>query len=191
MPVGCLWDLVDEAKSLNVAEHFQHEPKAIRAALAKAGGNAGVWLSKFDAFLQVYGHRTEGITDVGLPSWIENQESPLGQIRIFIAKEERHNFDEALATSRHERDAARSQLSGAPKPRLRTGRLPSPSLRLVFATAEDRSLTPQRSAVNSEFRVWSAHRSQHNALKRETRSKSMGPRASVPSSLARSFCSPA
>ena len=112
-----MWDLVDEAKRLNVAEHFQHEPKAIRAALAKAGGNASVWLSKFDAFLQVYGHRTEGITDVGLPSWIENEESPLGQIRNFIAKEERHNFDEALATSRHERDAAidaaRSQLSGA------------------------------------------------------------------------------
>ena len=111
-----MWSLVDEAKRLGIAEHFQQEPKLIRPTLEKAGGNSGIWLSKFDAFLQVYGHRTEGITDVALPSWIENQESPLGQLRNFIGMEERHNFDAALVTSRNERDeaieAARSKLSG-------------------------------------------------------------------------------
>ena len=113
-----MWDLADEAKRLGIADLFQHEPSAIRGALSHAGGNASVWLTKFDDFLHVYGHRTEGIADVNLPSWIENQESPLGQLRNFIAKPERHDFDAALVTSRNERDAAidaaRSQLSGEP-----------------------------------------------------------------------------
>ena len=47
-----------------------------------------MWLTKFDDFLQVYGWRTEGIADTNIPSWIENPESPLGQIRNFLAMDE-------------------------------------------------------------------------------------------------------
>ncbi len=101
-----MWDLVAEAKRLGVTEHFDNDPKNIRPALAKAGGNAGVWLQKFDEFLHVYGHRTEGIVDVNLPSWIEDQQSPLGQLRNFIGMDKPHNFDGALETSQKERDAA-------------------------------------------------------------------------------------
>ena len=79
-----MWDLADEAKRLEIATHFEHEPEAIRAALTAAGGNASIWLSKFDDFLGLYGWRTEGIADINIPSWNENQASPLGQIRNFI-----------------------------------------------------------------------------------------------------------
>ena len=111
-----MWGLVAEAKRLDIAAHFEHEPDAIRGALAKVGGNASVWLTKFDDFLQVYGWRTEGIADVNIPAWIENQASPLGQIRNFIKMDEAHDFDKALEASHKEReeaiDAARSKLSG-------------------------------------------------------------------------------
>jgi phosphohistidine swiveling domain-containing protein len=111
-----LWGLVDEAKRLGIAEHFKHEPDQIRGALSRAGGNASVWLTRFDDFLKVYGWRTEGIADVNIPSWIENQASPLGQLRNFIGMEERHDFDKSLAASHQEKDeaieAARSQLKG-------------------------------------------------------------------------------
>ena len=111
-----LWGLVDEAKRLGVTEHFDHEPAAIRPALAKAGGNSSVWLTTFDDFLKVYGWRTEGIADVNIPSWIENQESPLGQLRNFIKMEERHDFDRSRAAALVERDeaieSARGQLNG-------------------------------------------------------------------------------
>lgn len=111
-----MWELVAEAKRLGVAEHFEHEPDQIRASLSAAGGNASQWLTRFDDFLQVYGHRTEGIADVNIPSWIENQASPLGQLRNFIAMDEPHDFDKALAASHAERDeaveSARSQLQG-------------------------------------------------------------------------------
>ncbi len=94
-----MWDLVDEAKRLGIAGLFDHEPDQIRGALAKAGGNASIWLTKFDDFLKVYGWRTEGIADINIPSWIENQASPLGQIRNFLKMDERHDFDAALAAS--------------------------------------------------------------------------------------------
>ncbi len=111
-----LWGLVDDAKGLGIADHFKHEPDQIRSALNAAGGNASVWLTKFDDFLKIYGWRTEGIADVAIPAWIENQASPLGQIRNFIGMSERHDFDKSLAASHKEKDeaveSARTSLSG-------------------------------------------------------------------------------
>jgi pyruvate,water dikinase len=112
-----MWDLVDEAHRLDIGATFAaNEAPDLREALAAAGGNASVWLTKFDEFLQVYGHRTEGISDINIPSWIEDNTSPLGQIKNFVAAGERHDFDSHLADGRAERDevveAARSQLSG-------------------------------------------------------------------------------
>ena len=111
-----MWDLADEANRLGIANLFEHEPDQIREALSKAGGNGSVWLTKFDDFLKVHGWRTEGIADINIPSWIENQASPLGQLRNFVQMEERHDFDKSLVDSHRERDeaidAARSQLNG-------------------------------------------------------------------------------
>lgn len=112
-----MWDLAEEAKRLGIAEIFtSNEAPQIRDALAKAGGNASAWLSKFDDFLYVYGHRTEGIADMNIPSWIEDNTSPLGQLANFVAADERHDFDAGLAAAQAERDDvvehARSQLSG-------------------------------------------------------------------------------
>jgi pyruvate,water dikinase len=107
-----MWGLVADAKRLGITAHFEHDPDQIRAALAKAGGNASVWLTQFDDFLKVYGWRTEGIADINIPSWIENQSSPLGQIRNFLSMDAPHDFDEALAASHRERDEAVDQARG-------------------------------------------------------------------------------
>ena len=89
-----MWELVAEASRLGVADLFATAPEQIRDQLAKAGGNASVWLTKFDDFLKVYGWRTEGIADANLPPWIEDPVSPLGQIRNFLAMEEPHDFEQ-------------------------------------------------------------------------------------------------
>jgi phosphohistidine swiveling domain-containing protein len=111
-----MWTLVAEAKRLGITELFDTEPDQIRDHLAKAGGNASVWLTNFDDFLNVYGWRTEGIADANIPSWIENPASPLGQIRNFLSMDEPHDFEKAATAARDERDAAieaaRSHLSG-------------------------------------------------------------------------------
>jgi pyruvate,water dikinase len=53
---------------------------------------------------------------VNLPSWIEDQTSPLGQLANFVAAEHPHDFDAGLAAAQAERDEvveqARSSLSG-------------------------------------------------------------------------------
>ncbi len=111
-----MWDLVAEARRLGIAGLFATAPDQIRNQLAKAGGNASVWLTKFDDFLKVYGWRTEGIADANLPAWIEDPASPLGQIRNFLGVEEPHDFERAASAARDERDeavdSARAQLSG-------------------------------------------------------------------------------
>jgi pyruvate,water dikinase len=93
-----------------------NEAPNIRQALADAGGNSSVWLTEFDDFLQVWGHRTEGIADINIPSWIEDNTSPLGQLKKFIESGERHDFDAGLQHAIDERDRvveeSRSQLAG-------------------------------------------------------------------------------
>ena len=111
-----MWHLVAEAKRLGVTNHFETDPSKIRDSLAKAGGNASIWLTQFDDYLNEFGWRTEGIADPNIPSWIENPASPLGQIRNFLSMEEPHDFEKASAAVHAERDeaieAARSTLSG-------------------------------------------------------------------------------
>ena len=83
-------------------------------SLSTAGGNASVWLTKFDDFLKSSGWRTEGIADINIPSWIEDQSSHLGQLRNFVGGGA-HDFDRRwpLPTRRDEAiEAARSQLNG-------------------------------------------------------------------------------
>ena len=99
-----MWDLADEAKRLGIADIFAAtSPTRSATRSPTAGGNASVWLTKFDDFLKVYGWRTEGIADINIPSWIEDQTSPLGQI------------------------AQLPRRRGAPRLRRRAGRRPTPS----------------------------------------------------------------
>ena len=112
-----MWDLVDSARRLDIGDVFAaNEAPDIRQALADAGGNCSVWLTEFDDFLQVWGHRTEGISDINIPSWIEDNTSPLGQLKNFIESGERHDFDAGLRHAIEERDRvveeSRSQLTG-------------------------------------------------------------------------------
>lgn len=111
-----LWKLTRAAKQAGLADVFARtEPQDLAATLDGMGGSAAAWMTQFRGFLQVYGYRTEGSCDVALPSWIEDPTPALGTIKSFIAKEEEHDFEKALAGAIEERegaiDAARSQLT--------------------------------------------------------------------------------
>lgn len=111
-----LWKLTRAAKQAGLADVFARtEPQDLVATLDGMGGSAAAWMTQFRGFLQVYGYRTEGSCDVALPSWIEDPTPALGTIKSFIAKEEEHDFEKALAGAIEERegaiDAARSQLT--------------------------------------------------------------------------------
>jgi pyruvate,water dikinase len=111
-----LWKLTRAAKQAGLAEVFATTPASELASKLDAMGGAGsAWMTQFRDFLQVYGYRTEGSCDVALPSWIEDPTPALGTIQSFIAKEEEHDFEKALAAAIEERetaiDEARSKLS--------------------------------------------------------------------------------
>lgn len=102
-----LADLAIKAKRAGLRQVFEdNEGNGIRAALSAHGGSASTWLTDFDDFLQVYGHRQEATCDVGVPSWIEDNTIPLDMIRSFVLKDDDHDFAAAARNAMDEREAA-------------------------------------------------------------------------------------
>ncbi|AJE42314.1 PEP-utilizing enzyme [Streptomyces nodosus] len=91
------------------------EPERLAGTLAAEGGAATAWTSRLRDFLDVYGHRIEGVCDVALPSWIEDPAPVLGMVRTLLLKDTDHDFEAALRQAQIERDtaidAARSRLT--------------------------------------------------------------------------------
>lgn len=99
--------LATKAKQAGLRQVFEdNEGVAIRTALSAHGGSASQWLTDFDDFLQVYGHRQEATCDVGVPSWIEDNTIPLDTIRGFVLRDEDHDFEAAARNAMAEREAA-------------------------------------------------------------------------------------
>jgi phosphohistidine swiveling domain-containing protein len=99
--------LAAKAKQAGLRDVFEeHDGGSLRSALSARGGSASTWLTEFDDFLQVYGHRQEATCDVGVPSWLEDNTIPLDMIRSFVLKDEEHDFEAAARNALAERDAA-------------------------------------------------------------------------------------
>ena len=101
-----LWKLTDKAKDTGITDIFEsNDAENLKAAL-DGDSRASAWMSDFNAFLENYGYRTEGISDINLAPWIEDPTSPLGTIKTFLMKEESHDFEAANKASVEEREAA-------------------------------------------------------------------------------------
>lgn len=110
-----LWLLTRDARNAGLSGVFARtEPENLQVAL-KAESRAANWCKKFDDFLNLYGWRTEGISDINLAPWVEDPTSPLGTIKTFLQKGEDHNFEAARKAAIEEREAsidqARSKLT--------------------------------------------------------------------------------
>ncbi len=110
-----LWKLTAAARDAGIEPVFAAtEPEKLHDALAATPDAAG-WSKQFESFLQVYGWRTEGISDINLAPWIEDPVSPLGTIKTFLQRDELFDFDAAREAAREERDVsideARSKLT--------------------------------------------------------------------------------
>jgi pyruvate,water dikinase len=101
-----LWRLAGRARDLGVdAALLTGSPSDMRARIgAQAGGTA--WLAEFDAFLSVYGQRTEETCRIDTPSWVEDPSPALYSIGTFLAKPAGLDFNAARAAATAERDAA-------------------------------------------------------------------------------------
>lgn len=112
-----IWELTESARRRNLVDLFAgHEPGAIGDALASRNDAAATaFRLERDAFLDRYGHRTEGISDVFLAPWVEDPTSLYGTIKTFLHKATPHDFESARKASIEERetaiDRARSRLT--------------------------------------------------------------------------------
>jgi pyruvate, water dikinase len=110
-----LWRLTEDSREMGVDDIFAaHSAEKLEAAL-KADERAGKWLEKFDRFLNNFGWRTTGISDINLAPWIEDPTPALGNIKSFLSKGDDHNFSDAHKMAIDEReqavDSARSKLT--------------------------------------------------------------------------------
>jgi phosphohistidine swiveling domain-containing protein len=102
-----LYGLAVKARNAGLAQTFaDHDAADLRAALSAQGGSASQWLTDFDDFLAIYGHRQEATCDVGVPSWIEDNTNPLNMVKTFLLKETDHDFEAAARDAVAEREAA-------------------------------------------------------------------------------------
>ena len=125
-----LWRLAGRARELEVDRGRCCTPRRLdmRAELSALPHGAG-WLAEFDAFLAVYGQRTEETCRIDTPSWIEDpspravrdRRVPVQAGRVRLLRRARSR-DRRSATSRSRPRAARST---APTSRGSTRRWPA------------------------------------------------------------------
>jgi pyruvate,water dikinase len=110
-----LWELTLKARTAGLGDVFASTDATDLNTTLRADPSAKGWVAEFDAFLQTYGHRTEGIADVVLTPWIDDPVSPLGTVRTYLSKGSDHDFAGARTAAVAEReqaiDAARSRLT--------------------------------------------------------------------------------
>ena len=111
-----LWRLAGRARDLEVTGPLLHaDPGAMRAQL-QALPHGSTWLAEFDAFLRVYGQRTEETCRIDTPSWIEDPSAPLYAIGAFLSKPSGFDFyaarQQAISVRDEQIEAARRAVNG-------------------------------------------------------------------------------
>ncbi|NAS25943.1 PEP-utilizing protein mobile subunit [Herbidospora sp. NEAU-GS84] len=102
-----LWDLARDARRAGLAGLFARtEPHRLGVELRRAGGAAATWLSRLDDFLDTWGHRTEGTSDVNLATWHEDPLPVLGTIKTFLLKPEGFDLSAAQRRAAADREEA-------------------------------------------------------------------------------------
>ena len=146
-----LWRLAGLARSLGVDSALTHgSPADMRAQLLALPGGSS-WLAEFDAFLAVYGQRTEETCRVDTPSWIEDPSPALYSVGTFLAKPTGFDFHAARAAAIAERDAqidqARRSVNGSDLTRFNEALTSNQAANFAWWNEEHNYLIDRRAAI--------------------------------------------
>jgi hypothetical protein len=146
-----LWRLARLAQSLGVSGPLlQGSPADMRARLLALPRGAQ-WLAEFDAFLAVYGQRTEETCRIDTPSWIEDPAPALYSIGTFLAKPAGFNFHAAREAAIGERDAqidqARRSVNGSDLARFNEALASNQAANFAWWNEEHNYLIDRRAAI--------------------------------------------
>lgn len=146
-----LWRLAGRARELEVTGPLLHaSPDAMRAELSALPHGAG-WLDEFDAFLEVYGQRTEETCRIDTPSWIEDPSAPLYAIGAFLSKPTGFDFfaarQQAIAVRDEQIEAARRSINGADLARFNEALAGNQAANFAWWNEEHNYLIDRRAAI--------------------------------------------
>jgi phosphohistidine swiveling domain-containing protein len=146
-----LWRLAALARTLDLTAPLTHgDPAGMRAAIA-AQPRGDAWLNEFDAFLAVYGQRTEETCRVDTPSWIEDPSPALYAIGGFLAKPAGFDFHKARSAAIAERDAqideARRRVNGSDLQRFNEALASNQAANFAWWNEEHNYLIDRRAAI--------------------------------------------
>lgn len=143
-----LWRLAARARELGVAGALA-EPTVedVRAALEREADGAA-WWAELEAFLAVWGQRTDETATMDRPSWAEHPATPLGSIREFLTRPEGHDFAAARREVLAERDRlveeARATLTAEDRTRFDAALASNRSANFVWWNEEHNFLIDRR-----------------------------------------------
>jgi pyruvate,water dikinase len=146
-----LWKLAGMARDLEVSGPLLHaDPGAMRAELS-ALPRGSSWLAEFDAFLRVYGQRTEETCRIDTPSWIEDPSAPLYTIGAFLSKPSGFDFyaarQQAIAERDEQIEAARRAVNGSDLARFNEALAGNLAANFAWWNEEHNYLIDRRAAI--------------------------------------------
>ena len=146
-----LWRLAGLARSLGVTEPLLHgSPADLRGRLLALPEGAK-WLAEFDAFLAVYGQRTEETCRIDTPSWLEDPSPALYSIGTFLTKPAGFDFHAARRAAIAERDGqieqARRSVNGSDLARFNEALASNQAANFAWWNEEHNYLIDRRAAI--------------------------------------------
>src|SRR3984957_10972661 len=146
-----LWRLAGLARSLGLDAALTHgSPADMRARLLALPGGSS-WGAECDAFLAVYGQRTEETCRIDTPSWIEDPSPALYSIGTFLAKPAGFDFHAAREAAIAEGDAridqARRSVNGSDLARFNEALASNEAANFAWWNEEHNYLIDRRAAI--------------------------------------------
>jgi len=146
-----LWRLAGLARSLGLDGALTQGSPADMLIRVRALPGGATWVAEFDAFLAVYGQRSEETCRIDTPSWIEDPSPALYSIAGFLAKPTGFDFHAARSAAMLERDAqidaARRSVNGSDLARFNQALASNQAANFAWWNEEHNYLIDRRAAI--------------------------------------------
>ena len=105
-----LWECSKRAQEDGLADAFlQNDPANIAAALASSD-KGKAFMKDFMDFMNEDGWRMQRMSEINLPTWVEDPSPALGNVKQFLSKGGGFNLDEKRQKNAAEREAAEKEV---------------------------------------------------------------------------------
>ncbi|MCX7175362.1 MAG: PEP-utilizing enzyme [Proteobacteria bacterium] len=105
-----IWEFSQKAAQLGLADVILHSEPADIAAKIEAAPNGSGFMTAFREFLNEDGWRMQRMSEMNMPTWIEDPAPPLTNLKQFLVKGGGFNLEEEREKISKEREAAEKEV---------------------------------------------------------------------------------